>query len=405
VVPPALVEATLKAAAVAAGHAAGTVPAAVAQLVTGVSRTMFLTKVRLGLLVLPAALLLGSAGVFAFARPAERAAEPPPARAPGRPPAPARPPAGPVPVLEEPDLARSVGPPVPGEPAEREAFRKEYGLAPAQALKLVPGPFPGWRKTCLPMRLDEQSLARFTSDGRRITLRGVTVGAYGWRDNDRGAKGAEKPPRGMPLGELLENALHVAPPLLEGEDDLLRAEVYADVVVREGAPWAAVAKSLQAELRDKCGLPARVAAREEEREVLVARGKYTHRPRAGRLNGVVDISARPLPEDDEVAGTYGSYASGPEALFRRLGESVGRPVLDETGPASWRLEQAGGPGGGALKGYLGCRFPRRSRTDVRPQDASADRDAVLKHVAAQTGLTFESTKRKVWVLSIRKAKK
>jgi RNA polymerase sigma factor (sigma-70 family) len=405
-VPAALAEATLRAAAVAAGHAVGTVPAAVAQLVTGVSRAMFLTNARLGLLVLPAALLLGSAGVFAFARPADRAAGPPAARAPGRPTPPVKPPAAPVPAVGEPDLARSVGPPTPGEPAGRAEFRKEYGLAARQALKLVPGPFPDWRKACLPVRLDEQTLARFSSDGRRITLQSMTAGAYGWPEKERGPKGAEKPPRGMRLWELLESALHVAPPLLEGDDSLLLAEVYADVVVREGAPWGPVAKALQAELRDKCGLTARVVAREEEREVLVARGKYTHKPRAGRLNGVVDLSARPLPEDDNaVGGTYGSYGGGPEAFFRRLGEHVGRAVFDETVQTSWKLERVGGKDSEAWRGYMGCRFPRRSRTDIRPPDASAERDAVLKHVAEQTGLAFKSEKRKVWVLSVRKAEK
>src|SRR5687768_1098964 len=35
------------------------------------------------------------------------------------------------------------------------------------------------------------------------------------------------------------------------------------------------------------GIPVTAAARAEEREVLVARGKYVHRPRPGKLNGQV----------------------------------------------------------------------------------------------------------------------
>jgi hypothetical protein len=209
----------------------------------------------------------------------------------------------------------------------------------------------------------------------------------------------------MPLWELLETALRIAPPRLEGDDALLVAEVYADVVVREGAAWDQLASSLQAGLREKCGLTARVAAEEQEREVLVARGKYTHKRRDGRLNGVVDVAARPLPADDDLAGAYGLYGGGAAELFGKLGAHVGRPVIDETDAASWRLERVVGPDGEGWKGYLGCRFPRRSRTDVRPADASADRDAVLKHIAEQTGLTFRGEKRKVWVLSVRKAEK
>lgn len=393
VVPPALVDATLRAAAVAAGHAAGTVPAAVAQLVTGVSRAMFLTKVRLGLLVVPAALLLGS-GVFALARPAGE-----PARATDRPAYPAQPPGRPA---ARPDGV--VGPPRPGEPPWMADFRREYGLADGQALKLVPGPFAACRKECSEIPLDEGSLARFSSDGRRIKLLSVTNGGYGWQGKGPGPKGDGKPPRGMRLWELLERSLRVAPPRLEGDDALLTAEVYADVVVREGAAWDQLARSLQAELRDKCGLAARVTAREEEREVLVARGKYTHKPRAGRVDGLVDLSARPLPAGDDALGAvYTNGGAGPDDLFLRLGEQVGRPMFDETDPASWKPEQLGGPGG--VKGYLGFRFPRRSGSDIRPTDASADRDAVLTHVAEQTGLTFRAEKRKVWVLSVRKAAK
>jgi RNA polymerase sigma factor (sigma-70 family) len=396
--PPALVESTVKAAAVAAGHAAGAVPAAVAKLVTGVSRTMFLAKVRLGLLALPAALLLGS-GVFALARPAG------PSAAPERPTAPAGPPARPAAKAEARAPDGTVGPPRPGEPPWMAEFRREYGLADGQALRLVPGPFPDCRKAFSGIPLDEGALARLTSDGRRIKLASVTVGAYGWRGKGPGPKGDAKPPRGMPLWELREKALRVAPPRLEGDDALLTAEVYADVVVREGAAWDRVAKSLQDELREKCGLAARVAAREQEREVLVARGNYTHKRRAGRLNGVVDVAARALPADDDLGGAYGAYGGGPEELFWRLGAHVGRTVIDETDQGSWRLTVVGPNDVESWKGYRGCRFPRRSGTDVRPTDVAADRDAVLKHVAEQTGLTFRGEKRKVWVLSVRKAEK
>src|SRR5205823_415776 len=126
------------------------VPAAVARLVTEVSRAMFVTKFRAALLLLPAALALGTAGAFALARPAGPApADEPTARTPIAPApvaAPAAPDAKPDPPKEEADEPWTVGPPRPGEPAWKAEFRKAYSLADGQAVKLVPGdPFPACR--------------------------------------------------------------------------------------------------------------------------------------------------------------------------------------------------------------------------------------------------------------------
>src|SRR5262249_39660724 len=98
-----LVQSTTRAAAVAAGHAAGAVPAAVAHLATEVSRAMFLSTFRVSLLALPAALVLGAAGVVALAGPAA-------------PPAPSTVPAS--------------LPPAPPAPAAAGAGRREHAPAP-----------------------------------------------------------------------------------------------------------------------------------------------------------------------------------------------------------------------------------------------------------------------------------
>jgi hypothetical protein len=52
---------------------------------------------------------------------------------------------------------------------------------------------------------------------------------------------------------------------------------------------------------------------------------------------------------------------------------------------------------------IGDRYVQRAAGDSRPKDRSADREAVIKHVAAQTGMRFTTGKRKVWVLSVKKA--
>jgi hypothetical protein len=82
-------------------------------------------------------------------------------------------------------------------------------------------------------------------------------------------------------------------------------------------------------------------------------------------------------------------------------------VIDETDPASWKLQVPKGKEGdiGSWTGMWFYRYPRRSVDAIRPADGSADREAVLKHVAAQTGVTFATEKRKVGVLVIKTGEK
>ena len=412
-VPPALAESAVRAAAVVAGLATGTVPAAVHTLLAEVTRAMSLKKfVVWG----GAVAAVVAAGGLAWAGLA--GGDVPPTAGP---PAPAKavvsPAAKPPAKAEEPDgepdeKEEGVGPPKPGEPAWKAEFRKVYGLADGQAMKLVPGdPFP----SCRDAYLDEfdglgkndrdKSLITFVAGGGRIAYRTGILGAYGWQ-KEQTRNGIEARLRGRQLWEVLDGGFRIAAPLLEADDELATTELYADLVVREKAPWDQVAKSLEAELGEKFQIAVAAAAREEEREVVVARGKYVHKPREAKVNGVISLAARDLDPDD-FRGTYSMLGSDPAGLFRSLGAHIGRPVIDETDQASWKLKVRKGKESdiGAWTGLRGYRYPRRSREDVRPVDGSAGRDAVLKHVAEQTGVTFATEKRKVWVLSVKKAEK
>jgi uncharacterized protein (TIGR03435 family) len=178
------------------------------------------------------------------------------------------------------------------------------------------------------------------------------------------------------------------------------------VIFREKVSLEQVARSLQSELKDKFKIAVTATARVEERDVLVARGKYVHKFREGQLNGEISIADRDLDAKD-ARGTYMVGTSHPAGLFRALGDHVGRPVIDETDPGSWtrRIPKGKQDDIGSWTGLRGYRYPRRSSDDIRPTDASSDRDAVLKHVATQTGVTFITEKRKVGVLVIEKGKK
>jgi uncharacterized protein (TIGR03435 family) len=316
------------------------------------------------------------------------------------------------PADEESDDKYAVGPPKAGEPEWMADFRKTYGLADGQALKFVRGdPFPDCRpaflnrdKSPYPKQDQDQMLLVLTSDGRRIAHRTAIVGGYGWR-KEQARQGIQSRLRGRSLWLTLADTYGLAAPRVEAPDDLLTTEFYADVVFQPKAPLEQVARSVQTELKDKFQIEVTATAREEEREVIVARGKYVHQFREGKRNGEIAIADRDL--DSDVGGSYMVGVSDPPGLFRTLGEHVGRPVIDETDAASWRLNIPPDKQGdiSSWTGLRGYRYPRRAGDDIRPTDASADREAVLKHLAAQTGVTFTTERRKVGVLAIKKAEK
>jgi RNA polymerase sigma factor (sigma-70 family) len=402
-VPPMLAESAARGSTVLAGFATGSVPVSVHALLSEVTRAMNVGKlIGWGGAIL-AALVAGGLAWAGLSGDTPRAAADRPAAS-----------ASPLPAATGPaNPPGTVGPPRPGEPAWKAEFRRAYGLADGQALKFVVGdPFPDCREAYLnaepspyPRLRHEKLLVVFTSDGRRIVHRNVVIDSYGW-EKEQTPRGVEDRLRGRRLWEVLADGLQIAPPLLEADADLTATELYADAVFRDRAPLDQVARSLQAELKEKFEIAVTAGAREEEREVIVARGKYAHRFREGKLNGQVSLAATDLDPDD-VRGTYAVMSNDQAGMLRCLGEYVGRPVIDETDSASWKRVIPEGKEGeiGAWTGMWLYRYPRRSRDDVRPADGSADRDAVLKHVAAQTGVTFTTEKRKVWVLSIKKARK
>ena len=403
-VPPGLAAAATQAATVAAGFAPGSLSPTVHVLLGEVTRAMNASRLIVWCGVIATAV---AAGGLAWAG---RDGDPP--RPPAEKPV-ARAPSPPVPPKDQPDPPGTGGPPRAGEPAWKAEFRKTDGRADGQALKVVPGgPFPecradslGDKHSAAPKGRHEGLLLVMKVDGRGLVRQTLIDGGYGWRKEQGGPQGLIVRLHGRRLWETLTDTLRLVPPLLEADDDLMLTELYADVVYRDKAPLEQVAKSLQAELTDTLGIPVTATARTEEREVLVARGKYVHRPRPGKLNGQVSVADRDLDPDDW-QGTGAVMANDPAGMFRSLGEHVGRPVFDETDLASWKLVVPEGKGGdiGSWSGMWVYRYPRRSRDDLRPADASADREAVLKHLAVQTGVTFTTEKRKVEVLTLRRAK-
>ncbi|MBX9622548.1 MAG: sigma-70 family RNA polymerase sigma factor, partial [Gemmataceae bacterium] len=275
-----------------------------------------------------------------------------------------------------------VGPPEDGEPDWMAGFRKGYALPDGVAVKLVAGAdFPAARKDYYAKANPTFGrhgdwLQTLAADGRRLV---------GWNGHGAGDGTVAGMRIGIPLWHLLETLRLKPAPVLAGDPDLWGTPLYADAVVREAATLSEIARDLPAALRP-LGLVVTATARPEEREVVVARGAFA--PDGGED---VRVDLAPGPFGKAARGTHTYFTHHRGQLAARLGEVVGRPVIDETDPESW---------GRKLGGF---EFVKRAEGDSRPKDLSADRDAVLKHVAAQTGLRFTTEKRTVWVLTLRRA--
>ncbi|HET6575921.1 MAG TPA: sigma-70 family RNA polymerase sigma factor [Fimbriiglobus sp.] len=354
-VPGSLVGAAVRA-------AGGAVPAAVAHLAAEVAKMMLLGKLKAGAAGFAAVTLLGAAiGLAAVPGDGPTAKPVPPAKAAAKPAAKA------------------------AEPAWMKDFREAYGLKDGETLKLIPPPFPDCRRAYYdaqnpdPKRVPaERMLMVLRWDGGKVQVRALA--SRSWSDLRPG--GDET---GWPLRKTLEHALDVAPAAVEGDANLLATRVDADVAVRGGASAERRLADLERELKAKPGIAVRFALRDEEREVVVARGKYTLKPAAGDRAPVVNVYARTiLPEP------AATHFSGADKFLVHLGEFLGRQVIDETDRPSRDV---------AFKYQMHLRLPATPQT--RAQDT--DPDAVLKNVAAQTGLTFKIEKRKVRVLFVRKA--
>ncbi|MDB5306576.1 MAG: sigma-70 family polymerase sigma factor [Gemmataceae bacterium] len=362
-VPPPLLDSTVRAAAISAGRAAGVVPVAVAKLTTEVTRAMFLTKLRAGIFALPLVLLLGvavgaatrSGGEPVGNRNAKPAAAPPP-------PAPA--------------AARD------NRPAWRKDFDHIYGLADGEVLKRVPPPFPLCRADYVRDKKYVDEGGPFTPDDLRMLLRwdGMRTDQATLTFTVKGPV----PPTWFRVGDVLRFATGASPVEVEGDQALLEAQAPGDFVVREGAAAGKVLPRLEMILQRECELPVKFWLSEVEREVVVVRGKFASTPREGREKYTIDVfSRRPIP-DTRAGGGSGDltrFLVGIESFTRRrLVNEVGQLPKD------------------TLTWYFHLRSPFTA--EERAEDT--DPEAVFRTVAAQTGLTFETEKRKVRVLFVEK---
>jgi RNA polymerase sigma factor (sigma-70 family) len=276
-------------------------------------------------------------------------------------------------------------PPADDRPAWRQEFDRVYALKDGEVLRRVAPPYPAsrvdWWTDYFKGRASPDTEKRFAvfryGDGR------MEVG---------GAQMPVDPAVGVPLSDLLTMAAFPAQ-MVEGDDELLTAKVTGDFVLRAGADPAKVAAALGKVLRD-AGVPAKLTVRDEEREVIVLKGKWASKPLDGNPKNHVELYSRALVEPPNGAGGggTGTFSAFVGHLQRFINQRVVSEVAEAPrGEVSWR---------GNVRSPI-------VRDEATGQDTYAEDTAagpVLVNVAAQTGLTFAVEKRKVPVLFVEKAK-
>ena len=339
------------------GATAGEVPVGVASLATGALHTMTPLKMTAATLLLTIG--LAATGAWSLAR------------------TPAHP-AGPAPAAAAPPVLAAV----PAEDPGLAEFRKVYRLDPAQVVKRIPPPFAAWRLA------DAEARFPFIKENRerRGHLNTLIYRERGGVLKNPSMSFGSPMARGQWLVNLLEGVAGFPAQDVEGPKDLLETPIEADWVVAAEAPPERRVAELDAILHEECKLPIRLRLHEKEREVVVARGRFELKPVLAGVDAIQFYGATLTPN----GGGGGGKGTVAECLTW-LGRFVEphRRIMDEVearpaGPVSWSLNF------------------RSPFTERMTQEDRGD-EAVLRHVAEQTGLTFTVEVRKVPILTVERA--
>jgi hypothetical protein len=179
--------------------------------------------------------------------------------------------------------------------------------------------------------------------------------------------------------------MDVDPAEIDGDRELLKTTVTGDWVFREGVPAERMASSLESVLQRALRRRIKIAFRQVERDVVVARGRYRNSPLPGRSHNQIDLYGKQLVKDANTISSDGDFP----AFLKQVGGFIRRPVVDEVEarpkePISW---------------FHHVRSPFTER--MRREDH--DEAGVLEHLHEQTGLTFTREMKPVRVLFIERA--
>jgi RNA polymerase sigma factor (sigma-70 family) len=372
--------------AAAAVHAALAGPTGgVTQLVAEVSKMLFLSKLKLGAAVLVGVAMVMAAGVGGV-RPGQATAEERPAGKPAE-----------VPKANPPKIVKA-------EPAWMPAFRTAYQLTDGQYVKRVELPLPAERRDYILSRFpdaapddpgaelwNKMGVLFMTADGRDVFYSALVSTD---EKDDR---------KQMGLAAVVEYATGLRAPEVAFDDHAKKQKVsmVSDFVIRKGAPLEKIVPDLEKALRlcdfDGPRTPPTLVLEKEEQDVFVVGGAFKIARREWRNADEVDVYANEAVvrkefshrTPDPSAVIHSVWNTGTvEGFVRDVGTFTNTRIvwdadLDKVVKFHW---------------YRHERQPKTATAEERVADH--DREAVLKHVSEQTGLTFKKEKRKVTVLKV-----
>jgi len=258
-------------------------------------------------------------------------------------------------------------------------FLQIYRLVPGQDLKRIELPRPDgirvhWKK-------DHQ--------GREDGLADLVAMTFQWRDPDQLQSWSHRygQGNGWSLRELPRYLdMDVYPTEIEGDPNLLKAEVSGDWIYRVGVPDERMAAALESILQRALRLRITVKFRLVERDVVVARGRYRHSPVARRSKNQVEIYGKQIvPNGGGAGGGTGKFPM----FLKWVGEWIERPVVSEVEAPPKDIEW-----------FYNARSPFTEQMHREDHDEAL----VLQHLQEQTGLTFTREKKPIRVLFIERAK-
>lgn len=277
--------------------------------------------------------------------------------------------------------------PAGGEAGWKKEFREKYGLKDGEVVKRVAPPYTKCRADYLAERFgapadgissydDNFTVLRWKGDWAPPALARHTVPV--------------KPDEGIPLALLLDRVADLPRNRIDGPDDLLKAVVTGDFVVRDGATPEQVAPALEKVLRDQCALKVSFRFKDAEERVSVLSGKYDAKPLDGRAKNEIELYGAHLTERATGGGGTGTFAEFLAAVEGHVGRRVAADKFEGLPKkVSWHYNVRS----------PALLDPTRG-IDTFAEDT--DPDAVLANVAVQTGLTVKVEKRKVRVLVVEK---
>ncbi len=375
VVPPALAVRTVQ---ILVGVSAGTVPAAIDRVATGVLKAMIVINLKklAGAVV---ALLLGAGGLtmaLAGSAPSERRTDTPAER------------------LKVPTVAKVSKAPVPAakEPEWKTEFRKVYGLKDGELIRRVAPPYPECRAEYFKDRMREVYKRSKLEPPAEVLNRDYTdyFTKFGWKDgwpvDGLGMQNTPvKPDVGVRLVQLMHMATGFGHTRTEGDAGLLERKVTGDFVVRADADPAKVAAALEKILRKDCDLAVSLAVAEVERDVYTLSGKYEAKPLADRKKNLIEIYGFELADRKTGGGGSGSLQKMADHIE---GFCESRFAIGEIEGAPKQVE---------------WHFNARSSFTAMQRAQDTDPGSVMANIEAQTGLTAKLEKRKIKVLVVEKA--